>query len=113
MYSSYISMNRDEVIRRCELVINEINAYRQEEDDQIISSYLARNKYWSFLPWWKPMTKEKAIKRLSSMFFPSISGWENWGETQDLLDAAHASKGTVQVVAGSYILDPKFKINGT
>ena len=107
----YICMDKTEVIRRCEVVINEINLRRKEEDERTILDYIKSKRYLSFLPGWKSMTREEAEEnlKLSWSFFPSIDSWGTLGEAEDLLNAAYATNiDTMWVAAGTYILNKRF-----
>lgn len=105
-------MNKNDVIRRCKIILDTISEYRKKEDEQEISDCLDRQRVWSFLPWWKPISREEAIIRLKKHWsiFPSMASWGTFGEAEELLDAANATQSdTMWVSAGAHILDPKFE----
>ncbi len=110
----YICMDKTEVIRRCEIVINEINLFRKKEDERTILDYIRRKskRYLSFLPGWKPLTQEEAKENLllSWSLFPSIASWGTLGEAEDLLNAAHATEiEAMWIAVGTYILNKRFQ----
>lgn len=108
----YIRMNRDEVLRRCELVIDQIKQDRAKNDKKMIANYIKRHEWWSFLPWWKPITRDqaKAGLMLGLSFFPSISSWGALDETEELLEAAHTTKmENMWIAVGAYILRREFE----
>jgi len=115
--SGYVCLNTDEVIRRCELAINEIKAIRQKDDDEFIAQYIEDYNYWSFLPWREFIDKEQAKRNIANSkntcyFFryPSIYGDRFLDNAEKLLEAALATHLEVMWIAsGAYILLKKFK----
>lgn len=108
--AGFICIDCADVIRRCQIVIGEIETYRKKEDDKTILDYIKSKNYLSFLPGWKPMTKDSATANLKlSWVFPSIASWGTLGDAEDLLNAAHATKSDdMWIAVGSYILNRKF-----
>lgn len=108
--AGYICMDRHEVLRRCKIVIEEIRLVREKEDNTTILDYIKSKNYLSFLPGWKPMTKEAATANLElSFMFPSIASWGTLGDTEDLSNAAYATKSDdMWVAVGSFILNRRF-----
>lgn len=111
----YVNMSCLAVIQRASQAIAEIDSERKKDDDCAIDRWLRWRRWFSFLPWWKNLTREKAYNALveSTVFFPSIYGWGVYGEAQELLKAAKCClpHDTMCVAVGSCILHERYNVS--
>lgn len=104
----YVCIDRDNVIQRCERCIKEIIDIQKQKDNEMIDLQLQKHKKWSFLPWWKPWSRENVIAMLESDNWFSFP-YRSLSESENLLTAARATKNdTIWIAAGACILYERF-----